>query len=248
MFVACVLTKKDMQYYSKINTCFKRVQDPQSPLRNCIIPEEFSQEEFSILANCKWLATEKIDGTNMSYHFKYVDTPLGAEDCLEVKGKTPEASIPTPLIEKMQSMLTKDDFYRVFVKDETDLVDVFIFGEGYGKKIMKHGSDYIKDGVGFIVFDIKINGIWLTRESVEDICKQLNLDVVPLVGYMRLFEAIEYVAKGFKSAVAENKDLNAEGLVLTAPLGMLDRLGNRIITKIKTCDFTKLNAKLKSIK
>lgn len=83
---------------------------------------------------------------------------------------------------------------------------------------------------------------------MEDICKQLNLDVVPLVGYMTLYEAIEYVAKGFKSAVAENKDLDAEGLVLTAPLGMRDRLGNRIITKIKTCDFIKLNAKLKSIK
>lgn len=237
-----------MQYYSKINTCFKRVQDPQSPLRDCIIPEEFSQEEFSVLANCKWLATEKIDGTNMSYHFKYADTPLGTEDCLEINGKTPEAKIPTPLLEKMQSMLTKDDFYRVFVKDETNLVDVFIFGEGYGRKIQKCGSDYIKNDVGFIVFDIKINGIWLTRESVEDICKQLNLDMVPVVGYMTLFEAIEYVAKGFKSAVAENKDLNAEGLVLTAPLGMRDRLGNRIITKIKTCDFVKLNDKLKSIK
>lgn len=241
-----------MQYYSKINTCFKRVQDPESPLNNCIIPEEFSQEEFSVLANCKWLATEKIDGTNMSYHFHYEDAPVKddvpVEDYLEIKGKTPEAVIPTPLFEKMRSLLTKEDFHRVFIKDGTHSVDVFIFGEGYGNKIQKHGSDYIKDGVGFIVFDIKINGVWLTRESVESICKQLNLDVVPLVGYMTLFEAIEYVAKGFKSSVAENKDLNAEGLVLTAPLGIRDRLGNRIITKIKTCDFTKLNAKLKNIK
>ena len=58
---------------------------------------------------------------------------------------------------------------------------------------------------------------------------------------------MEYQLKQ-SGAVAENKDLDAEGLVLTAPLGMLDRRGNRIITKIKTCDFTKLNAKLKSIK
>lgn len=228
------------------------MQDSQSPLKDCIIPEEFSQEEFSVLANCRWLATEKIDGTNMSYHFCYEAAPVKddapADDYLEIKGKTPEAIIPTPLIEKMRSMLTKEDFHRVFLKEDTYFIDVFIFGEGYGNKIQKHGSDYIKDGVGFIVFDIKINGIWLTRESIESICKQLNLNVVPLVGYMTLFEAIEYVAKGFKSSVAENKDLNAEGLVLTAPLGMRDRLGNRIITKIKTCDFTKLNAKLKSIK
>lgn len=241
-----------MQYYTKINTCFKRVQDSSSPLNNCIIPEEFSRDEFAVLANCRWLATEKIDGTNMSYHFHYEAAPIKMdapeEDYLEIKGKTPDSKIPMPLIEKMQAMLSKQDFHNVFLKEDTTYIDVFIFGEGYGRKIQKCGADYIKNDVGFIVFDIKINDIWLQRDSVEEICKQLNLNVVPVVGYMTLFEAIEYTAKGFKSAVAENKDLDAEGLVLTAPLGMLDRLGNRIITKIKTCDFAKLNTKLKEIK
>lgn len=240
-----------MQYYSKINTCFKRVQDPQSPLRNCIIPDEFSREEFSVLANCKWLATEKIDGTNMSYHFHYDTDPIkmdaSVEDYLEINGKTPDSKIPMLLIEKMQSMLTKQDFHRVFLKEDTTFIDVFIFGEGYGSKIQKCGADYIKNDVNFIVFDIKINGVWLQRDSVEEICKQLGLAVVPVVGYMTLFEAIEYTAKGFKSTVAENKELDAEGLVLTAPLYMLDRLGNRIITKIKSCDFNQLNARLKKL-
>lgn len=228
------------------------MQDANSPLNNCIIPEEFSRDEFSVLADCKWSATEKIDGMNMSYHFHYESAPIKGDepmgDYLEIKGKTPDSRIPTPLMEKMQSLLTKEDFHRVFVKDDTSYIDVFIFGEGYGHKIQKYGNDYIKNDVNFIVFDVKINDVWLQRESVEDICKQLNLDIVPVVGYMTLFEAIEYTAKGFKSAVAENKDLDAEGLVLTAPLGMLDRLGNRIITKIKTCDFIKLNNKLKEIK
>lgn len=243
-----------MQYYLKIDTCFKRVQDKDNPLFNCIIPNEFTRDEFAVLQDCRWLATEKIDGTNMSYHFRYEANPTGDEppllDTLEIHGKTPYSKIPIPLIEKMQSLVSKEDFHRLFLKEDkpNSIVDVWIFGEGYGKKIQKFGSDYISNDVNFIVFDIKIGDIWLTRESVEDICKQLNLNIVPLVGYMRLFEAIEYVAKGFKSAVAENKDLDAEGLVLTAPLGMRDRLGNRIITKIKTCDFTKLNAKLKSIK
>ena len=193
MFVACVLTKKkDMQYYSKIDTCFKRVQDKDNPLFNCIIPNEFTRDEFAVLQDCRWLATEKIDGTNMSYHFRYEANPTGDEppllDTLEIHGKTPYSKIPIPLIEKMQSLVSKEDFHRLFLREDksNSIVDVWIFGEGYGKKIQKFGNDYISNGVNFIVFDIKIGNIWLTRESVEDICKQLNLNVVPLVGYMRL--------------------------------------------------------------
>ena len=60
---------------------------------------------------------------------------------------------------------------------------------------------------------------------------------------MSIPEAIEFVKEGFKSRIAENKDYDAEGLVLKAPLGLLDRRGERIITKIKTCDFRQRDAK-----
>ena len=40
--------------------------------------------------------------------------------------------------------------------------------------------------------------------------------------------------------VAENKDYIAEGLVLKAPCGLLNRRGKRIITKIKYCDYKDL--------
>ena len=252
MFVACVLTKKDMQYYLKIDTCFKRVQDKDNPLFNCIIPNEFTRDEFAVLQDCRWLATEKVDGTNMSYHFRYEANPTGNEpplvDILEIHGKTPDSKIPIPLIEKMQSLVSKEDFHRLFLREDkpNSLVDVWIFGEGYGKKIQKFGNDYISNGVNFIVFDIKIGNIWLTRGSVEEICQELRLDIVPIIDYMTLNQGIRLVEKGFKSRVAENENLNAEGLVLSAPCMMLDRLGNRIVTKIKTCDFNQLKAKLKS--
>lgn len=237
-----------MQYYTKINSLFKRHLNEDDPLKGLIIPGEFAQEEFSLLADKKWLTTEKIDGTNMSYHFHYETAPIKVdapvEDYFEVHGKTPDSKIPIPLLTKMQNMLSKEDFHRVFLKEDTTFIDVFIFGEGYGRKIQKYGNRYINDDVDFIVFDVKINGIWLERESVEDICHKLNLKCVPYLGYMTLFDAVEMVKKGFKSFVSEDKNLDAEGLVLTAPLMLRDRLGNRIITKIKTCDFTKLNVKL----
>ena len=59
---------------------------------------------------------------------------------------------------------------------------------------------------------------------------------------MTIPQAIEYVKKGFKSSISENKDLDAEGLVLKTPNGLLARNGNRIIPKIKHCDFTKYKA------
>lgn len=56
-------------------------------------------------------------------------------------------------------------------------------------------------------------------------------------------KAIEYVKKGFKSTIAENPDYDAEGLVLKTPYCLQFRNGQRIITKIKTCDFQKYRQK-----
>lgn len=95
------------------------------------------------------------------------------------------------------------------------------------------------------MFDIRIltstgESLWLTREAYEDIAKKLNLKIVPLVGYMTIKEAEDFVKAGFKSLIAENKDYIAEGLVLKAPCGLLNRRGKRIITKIKYCDYKDL--------
>lgn len=45
--------------YQKIQTLFKRDE------KNVIIPTELTLPEFGYLKDCKWEATEKIDGTNM---------------------------------------------------------------------------------------------------------------------------------------------------------------------------------------
>ena len=102
---------------------------------------------------------------------------------------------------------------------------------------------YIKDGNNFSIFDIKVNNIWLRINDVSQIANQINADVVPFIGYMNIKEAIELVAEGFKSRVSIDKTLNAEGVVLKTPFGLLDRMGHRIITKLKTSDFRKYENK-----
>ena len=121
-----------------------------------------------------------------------------------------------------------------------------IYGEGYGVKIQK-GGNYIKDGVGFIVFDVKVGDMYLLRDSMEDIAGKLGAPVVPYMGQFTIDEAIEFVKTGFKSTIAENKDYDAEGLVLKCPDGLRTRRGERIIFKVKTCDFIKYKNKYGNI-
>jgi len=239
------------QYYQKINTIFKRDMDPKSPLYNCImLNEPLTQPEFEALRNCDWEATEKIDGRNESIHI--IPTrceSLGIiEYTVEYHGKTERADTPDHLQKKIEELFPTDKVIEYFKSTSKDgiITDVIqIFGEGYGVKI-QNGGNYIKNDCGFILFDVKIGKWWLDRSACEQIAKDLNIPIVPLIGYCTIDEAIDFVKKGFKSRIAENPDYDAEGLVLKAPCGLLARNGERIITKIKTCDFRQLENKLKN--
>lgn len=225
--------------YQKINTLFKRDED------GVIIPEELTCPEFEYLKDCKWECTEKIDGTNI--HIDIVTEEDGSIS-ISYHGRTEKAVIPAHLLAKLLEIFTKENLLQALGVDEQGAgVDISIYGEGYGQKIQKCGKDYIRGDVGFILFDIRIGRWWLSRESCEEIANKLGVAIVPLVGYFTLKEAIHFIDKGFKSSVAENADLQAEGLVLKTPNGLLDRSGSRIITKLKTCDFEKYRRKHKTL-
>lgn len=246
--------------YQKINTLFLRDEN------NIIMPDKFTCLEFDYLKDCLWECTEKIDGTNIhvDIHFDIynnmdIDGGLDWRRYFSICGRTAKANIPAHLLQKMKDifqltgeeddnddahvidMIFKDALNSAIDRGEETL-DISIYGEGYGTKIQK-GGNYIKNDCGFILFDVKVNNWWLTREACEVIAAQLEIPIVPLIGYMTIPEAIEYVKKGFKSTIAENPDYDAEGLVLKTPYGLQFRNGQRIITKIKTCDFQKYRNK-----
>lgn len=249
------------QYYSKINTLYKR--EPQTlpngevnPRKNQIIIGDYSNEETKLLKDLLWECTEKINGTNMSIHIipkepDHVDWRANVDGSttqfvvyksydIEIHGKTPNAKIPNILLANLQTFCNNTNFVEVFTYNGIPpQTTIKIFGEGYGANIQK-GGKYTKDQK-FIVFDIKFGDKYAKREAVEAICQKLNLDIVPLIGMMTIGEAEEMVKKGFVSRIAEDKTLLAEGLVCKAPLGMLDCQGNRIITKIKTEDYIALS-------
>ena len=221
-----------MAEYQKIQTLFKRDE------RNIIIPDQFTYPEFEVLKDLKWECTEKIDGTNIRIELASSENP---EDgiIMSFKGRTDKAVIPEHLLTKLNWLFDRERLMEVLnITDETQDCNITLYGEGYGAKIQK-GGNYISNDVNFILFDVKIGKWWLDRESIKDIANKLGINVVPLMGYMTIPEAIEYVKKGFKSTIAENKDYDAEGLVLKTPCGLLKRDGERLITKIKTVDFRK---------
>ena len=61
--------------------------------------------------------------------------------------------------------------------------------------------------------------------------------------FSTLEEAEKMVINGFKSPIAENKELDAEGLVLRPTVQLFNRKNERIMVKIKTCDYRKLGIK-----
>jgi hypothetical protein len=73
------------------------------------------------------------------------------------------------------------------------------------------------------------------RESVEDVAVRLGVDVTPQVFKGALLEAVECVREGMQSLIG---NCTSEGLILRPEVGLRTRWGDRIIAKIKTCDFT----------
>lgn len=184
-----------------------------------------------------------------------LDQMKGAEFHVYYKGKTDNADIHPNLLRHLQEQYPTDKVLaalglkRFIPKEEfadhkwqsiDDIPQRYtIYGEGYGAKIQKAGGNYLSQSNGFIVFDVKVDDLYLLCSARDEIAAKLGAPVVPFIGMMTLDEAIQYVRTGFKSRIAENKDFMAEGLVIRNELGLKTRRGERIITKLKTCDFQK---------
>lgn len=214
--------------YTKINTLYKRDE------KGKIMLGDFSRPEFEYLHNVPWIAYEKIDGTNMSYYWN--------GHILEIHGKTENASIPPHLYKKMEELVTVEMMQKVFPLkydengNEIPML-VIIYGEGYGAKIQKGGGRYISNDVNFRVFDVNIDGWWLEIENVQDVCDKLNLEMAVPYGELTIEEAEKMVIKGFNSTISEDETLIAEGLVLRPKVQLFNKRGERIMVKIKYCDY-----------
>jgi hypothetical protein len=183
-----------------------------------------------MLQSVNWKGTEKVDGTNIRVMWDGINVTFG--------GKTERAQIPADLVNYLKATFRQEDLFDAFgsVADEPGF-KLCLYGEGYGAKIQKGGGNYISDGVGFILFDVWIDGWWLQRDDIVDVAHKLNIPYVPVIFEGTLMQAVEFIKEAHKSSVAENRDHIIEGLVLKPEVELFNRKGERIVTKIKVADF-----------
>jgi len=215
--------------YPKIQTIWKR--DPEK--KYCIIPGDYSLEEFKSI--CRWSISEKINGTNIRIIYEPgipINTP---EDGVEFRGKTDNAQIPPILLSHLQKTFIREKLDKAFSN-----TPVILFGEGFGKKIQK-GGRYLLNSNSFALFDVYVNGWWLTVEDVYSIAKTLNISSPPHLGIMNTDDAVSLVKNGFLSKIAEDGSLPAEGIVAKSYPLMLSRGKERIVWKLKVKDYEALN-------
>lgn len=209
-----------MKEYHKIETLFKR--DPKTKK---LIVGEYTNETVEYLKDNVWQFTEKVDGTNIRVYWDGHKVTFG--------GRTDNAMIPAHLINKLNDLFGGEVNEQLFEQKFGD-TPVELFGEGYGPKIQSGGA--YRNDVDFILFDVKIKDTYLKRESVEDIANYFGLNIVPVVLEGTIQDGIDYVMNNLKSTIAIN-GAELEGVVGRPKVEVLDRIGRRVIVKIKRRDF-----------
>ena len=213
-----------MNTYHKIQTIYKRDQETKF---KTLLEGQYSLPEFEYLKDNEWTFTEKVDGTNIRLMYDGTTLRFG--------GKTDKAQIQSELANKLSTFCSDklEEFNKMFANDDNENpIQVCLYCEGYGPKIQS-GGKYRKDQ-DIVLFDIKVGRWWLNRNAVEAIANTLGLDVVPIIGFGTLDDAIEMTREGFKSQWG---DFIAEGIVARPVVELKARNGERIITKIKHKDF-----------
>lgn len=208
--------------YNKIETVYERDIDGSKKL----IEGKFRNKTVEYLANNEWVFTEKIDGTNIRIFWDGHKITFG--------GRTERASIPSHLVNKLTELFLNNETEELF-EQKFGKTEVMLFGEGYGAKI-QNGGAYRPD-VSFILFDVMINGNYQPRESVEDIAKCFNIEIVPIILRGTIAEGVEFVKTNPQSTIGVAL---MEGLVGRPAVEIHDRCRNRIIVKIKARDFKEI--------
>ena len=214
-----------MKEYQKINNIFKFDEKYRTIVG--------MTDTYQALKNIEWVGTEKVDGTNIRIHWD------GHE--VQIAGRTDKSQIPNHLMNYLSNLFLSKEmeyvFEQIFGEKET-----YFFGEGYGYKIQANGDTYFDDrkSVGFILFDVNIDGFDLSRDEVNNVAEKLGLKSVSIVFKGNLDEAIEFVKKHPMSTLGDSTH-EMEGLVLQPTIQLYDCKHNLIKCKCKYRDVIKLN-------
>lgn len=192
---------------------------------------EFGFKASAVDQISKWLVTEKVDGTNMRVIFE----PAALDRCVVIAGRTDRAQIHPDLLRHMEDTFTEAKLFDAFADDSgIGPARVVLFGEGYGPGIQKAGVSY-GGNKRFILFDVNVDGHWLSWDNVCDVAEKLGVPTVPVLGRgVSLAEAEALVAKSELLSDSEH----IEGIVVRTDPYLFDGRGKRVMFKHKVRDLS----------
>lgn len=188
---------------------------------------QFLSKEVELLRHNAWEFTEKVDGTNLRIYWDGYS--------LSYAGRMDESTFTPQQHDFIQTYLVNESVVAIIEQKFKDK-QVYIFGELIGVGIGKEGEKYVKETglpYDFRVFDIEIGGVMLERSNAYALATSLGYKAVPIVLLGSIQDGLDYVENNAQSTFSE---ANLEGLVGVPVGNFRDRLGQRIIIKIKKRD------------
>lgn len=139
--------------------------------------------------------------------------------------------------EKFISLFDDTQLVRIF--DQMGVNELVIFGEAYGGSQQGMSHTYGKD-LKFVVFDVKIDGHWLSVPNAEQVAERFGLD---FVYYQKVDSEIEMLneMRDADSVQAQKNGMGighkSEGIVIRPLIEVTMNNGERVIAKHKRDDF-----------
>lgn len=214
-----------MYKYPKIETVYKRDMEGTKQL----IEGDFRDKTVEMLAEFPiWDCYEKLDGSNHQIFWDGHSLTLG--------GRTENSNIPKRVVEYYNRKFNNNETEELFEQMFHDRQKVLYF-EAIGEKIQTFGAKYGE--VRFVLLDVYDvnNNSWLSYDLLKDLALALNVECKFLyLESSTLGNAIELVrSKPF--SIHADGSLPIEGVVCLPKCELKDWTGNRVIVKIKGCDF-----------
>lgn len=250
--------------YPKIETIFNR--NPEN-MRH-VVMGDLRWDEFGLVD--RWLVTEKIHGTNVRVAYEDgiirfggrsddAQMPIFLLDTLremftverfaeiwpveepDDEARSAIAVCPTPMYHDTHRYCPSCPW------QEAQLPHVVLYGEGYGAKIQKGGSNY-RSNQSFRLFDVVVRGVdratgqpkwwWLEWDNVIDVALKLDLLTVPVIeADATTAHAISLVGGNSEVAMLEGGATVAhEGIVCRTVPQLFTRNGRRLMWKLKGSD------------
>jgi len=153
----------------------------------------------------------------------------------------------TPKIEFFSGGVSYTEFLKLFDQEalkktfmEMGRTSIVIFGEGYGGKCQGMRDTY-GPNLKFVVFDVKIDDVWLDVPDMDEVATLFGLDVVPFAKIEATVAALDqyrdmHSAQAVKCGCGNDK--LREGIVIRPLMELRKKNGDRIIAKHKSDAFS----------